>query len=120
MAEVQATAAALRPRATGAPPWDRSFYVAMALLIALVVAFGFSFTVGQNLLHPPSPRPGILYVHAALFTGWLAFLIAQTALVRSRNVRLHRRLGWFGLAMGVAIPVVGVATTIAMGRLHRD
>jgi hypothetical protein len=96
----------------------RSFYVGMALLIAAVVAYGFSFTIGQNLLHPPSPRPAILYVHAALFSSWLVYFFAQAALVRSRNVRTHRRLGWLGLALGLAIPVVGVATTIAMGRLH--
>src|SRR5215470_9530492 len=91
----------------------------MALLIAAVVVYGFSFTVGQNLLHPSSPRPPILYVHAALFSSWLVYFFAQANLVRSRNVRTHRRLGWLGLALGLAIPIVGVATTIAMGRLHR-
>src|SRR5262245_36472329 len=90
----------------------------MALLIAAIVGYGFSFTIGQNLLHPSSPRPVVLYVHVALFTSWLFYFLAQAALVRSRNVRIHRRLGWLGLAMGLAIPIVGVATTIAMGRLH--
>ncbi len=117
MAQAQATAA-LRSRPLGAARWDRSFYSAMSLVIAAVVVYGFSFTIDQNLLHPSSPRPAILYVHAALFSGWLAFFAVQTALVRTRNVRLHRRLGWFGLAMGLAIPIVGVATAIAMGRFR--
>ncbi|HET8923731.1 MAG TPA: hypothetical protein VFN26_12140 [Candidatus Acidoferrum sp.] len=98
--------------------WDYPFYFCMSLLVAVVVVYGFSRTVGPRLIHPPSPRPGILYLHAVLFTGWLAFFIAQSALVRTRNVRLHRRLGWFGLALGVTIPIVGTATAIVMTRLR--
>jgi hypothetical protein len=117
-------ASARAPRAAGAATaklassWGRAFYFVMALLVAAVVVYGFSHTVDQNLLHPPSPRPAILYLHAVLFTGWLLFFIVQSGLVRTRNVQLHRRLGWCGLAMGIAIPIVGVATAIAMGRLH--
>jgi hypothetical protein len=90
----------------------------MSLLIAAVVVYGFSFTIGPNLLHPPSPRPPVLYVHAALFSAWLLLFISQAALVQGRNVKAHRRLGWLGVLLGLAIPVVGVATTITMGRLH--
>lgn len=97
--------------------WHRSFYFLMSLLVAAVVIYGFSRTVGARLIHPPSPRPPILYVHALLFAGWLLFFIVQSALVRTRNVKVHRKLGWFGLAMGVAMPVVGVATTIVMTKL---
>src|SRR5258707_9447137 len=97
---------------------ERSFYFWMSLLIAAVVVYGFSFTVNPNLFHPPSPRPAILYVHAVLFTGWLAFLTLQSALVRTRNVKVHRTLGWFGLALGATMPLVGVATAIVMTRMH--
>ena len=96
---------------------DRSFYFLMSLLVAVVVVYGFSRTVSSRLIHPPSPRPMILYFHAVVFTGWVVFFILQSALVKARNMKLHRRLGWFGLAMGIAIPIVGIATTIAMGRL---
>ena len=94
--------------------WGHSFYFCMSILIAVVVVYGFSRTVGPRLFHPPSPRPAVLYFHAVLFTGWLAFFIAQSALFRTRNVKVHRRLGWFGLALGVAIPIVGITTAIAM------
>jgi hypothetical protein len=97
---------------------DRSFYFWMSLLIAGVVVYGFSHTVGGRLIRPPSPPPLILYFHAALFTGWLVFFIVQSALVRTRNVKVHRKLGWFGLAMGVVMPFVGIATAIVMTRLR--
>jgi len=92
------------------------FYFAMALLIPAIVVFGFSFTIGRNLIHPAIPRPTILYVHAAVFSGWLVFFLLQSSLVRTRNVQVHRSIGWFGAVFGALIPVIGVATAIAMGR----
>lgn len=92
------------------------FYFGMSWLILVVAAYGFSFTIDRNLIHPAIPRPGILYVHATVFTGWLFFFILQAALVRTRNVRVHRSVGWFGMALGGVMPFLGVATAIVMGR----
>jgi Na+-transporting NADH:ubiquinone oxidoreductase subunit NqrE len=99
-----------------AGPLDKYFYCFMSLLIAVVVVYGFSHTVDKNLIHPAVPRPFILYVHAAIFSGWVVFLIFQSALVRTHNVQLHRLTGWFGVALGVTIPVLGVSTAITMAR----
>src|SRR5690348_946060 len=96
--------------------WDRPFYFFMSLLIAVVVVYGFSQTIDMNLIHPTIPRPFLLYVHAAVFTGWLVFFILQSALVRTDNVRIHRTIGGFGIAMGTAMPVLGVATALTMTR----
>jgi hypothetical protein len=116
-ASVRGASAARTPTKLG-NVLDRSFYFLMSLLIAVIVAYGFGREINVSLIHPPSPRPAILWVHAVLFTGWLFFLILQSALVRTRNVKVHKRLGWFGLALGVAMPFVGFATAIAMGRLR--
>jgi hypothetical protein len=123
MAQVESVAA--KPAAAGnqlrvkhADLWDRSFYFWMSLLIPTIVVYGFSHTVVGRLIHPPSPPPLILYFHALVFVGWLAFFIVQSSLVRTRNVKVHRKLGWFGLAMGVAVPIVGIATAIVMTRLR--
>jgi hypothetical protein len=40
----------------------------------------------------------------------------QSALIRSHNVRLHRRLGWFGVGLAVAIVAVGAWTAISIVR----
>ena len=88
----------------------------MSLVIVVPVAYGFSFTVGKNLIHPAVPRPRILYFHAAVFTGWLVFFVLQTGLVRGRKVQWHRRMGWFGAALGVMILSLGVSTSLAMAR----
>jgi hypothetical protein len=97
---------------------DRPFYFCMSLLMAAVVIYGFSRTVGPRLIHPSSPPPVVLYVHAILFAGWLAFFIVQSAIIRTRNVKVHRQLGWFGLGLAVAMLFVGTATAITMTRLR--
>ena len=98
--------------------WSQYFYFFMALLVAAVIVYGFSRTIDQNLIHPRIPRPRLLYFHAALFTSWLVFFIAQSLLVRTHNVRIHRTTGWLGVAMGALIPLVGVATAVTMARFN--
>jgi hypothetical protein len=94
------------------------FYLFMSLLIVAVIVYGFSFTVGKNLLHPAIPRPWMLYLHATVFSSWLVFFVLQSTLVRSRKVQWHRRLGLFGVALGTLIPMVGVSTAVVMGRFN--
>ena len=92
------------------------FYFCMSLLIAVVAVYGFSHTIGQNLLHASPIPPFILTIHAVVFPGWVLFFILQSALVRSHNVRLHRTLGWFGLALAVVVLVIGYLTATGMDR----
>jgi hypothetical protein len=54
----------------------------------------------------------------------LAFYIAQSVLVRIRNVKLHRTIGWAGVALGTSMVVVGFWVAVVMARfdtsqLHR-
>jgi len=105
-----------RPYATPAAFLRQYFYFGMSLLIAVVVVYGFSHTIGRNLLHASPIPPFVLTIHAIVFPGWVLFFILQTALVRTRNVPLHRTLGWFGLAFGIGIVVLGYITATGMDR----
>lgn len=95
---------------------DRYFYFAMSLLIAATVVWGFSHTVNQSLFHASPPRPLILWFHGAAFSGWVAFFIFQSSLVRTRNVKVHRFFGWFGAALAAIMVPLGVTISIVMGR----
>src|SRR5262249_13241185 len=97
---------------------EQYFYLAMSLLFAAIVVTGFSRTVNQNLFHPAIPRPFLLWVHGAAFSGWIAFYILQSALVRSCNVKLHRQLGWIGAGLAALMAPLGV--TIAIIMAHFD
>jgi hypothetical protein len=94
------------------------FYLFMSLVIGTFVLYGFSQTAKEKLIHPAIGRPFVLYVHAALFSGWVLFFIFQTGLVRTGMVTWHRRIGWIGVALGVAMLLVGIQTAITMGRFN--
>jgi hypothetical protein len=94
---------------------DRYFYFAMSLLIAGIVVWGFSHTVDAALFHAAVPRPLLLWVHGAAFSAWVVFYILQSLLVRTRNVRIHRTLGWFGTALGAGMVILGIVIAIIMG-----
>lgn len=99
---------------------DENFYFGMALLLAAIVVYGFSHTIGDSLVHPAEPPPPIFYVHAPVFAAWVIWFIVQTGLIRIRNPALHRRLGWIGLVLGGAVPVLGVATAVVSQRSSTD
>jgi hypothetical protein len=77
----------------------------------------------HNLIHASPLPPSVLYIHAIVFPGWVVFFIVQSALIRSHNVRVHRRLGWFGVGLAVAVVVLGAWTSASMVRFsieHKD
>lgn len=94
------------------------FYFSMSLLIAVVVVYGFSHTVNQNLIHATPARPLILWFHGAVFSAWVIFFIFQSALIRTHNVKVHRRTGWFGVVLGSVMTVLGLSTVFVVDRFN--
>jgi FtsH-binding integral membrane protein len=95
---------------------NRYFYFSMSLLLAALVTWGFSRTVNDNLFHAAPPRPFLLWIHGATFSGWMVFFIAQSILVRVHRVNWHRFLGWFGVVLATAMVPLGIAIAIIMAR----
>ena len=91
---------------------DQHFYFFMALLVAAVVIYGFSHTIGDSLIHPASPPPFIFYPHVLVFSCWVLWFIAQTGLIQIKRVALHRQLGWAGVVIGFCVPLLGIATAV--------
>jgi hypothetical protein len=95
---------------------DRYFYFFLSLVVAGIVVAGFSHTVGKNLFHAAPPRPVLLWIHGAAFSGWVVFFVLQSALVRVRKVSVHRTLGWFGAVLGATMVTLGAVIAVVMGR----
>jgi hypothetical protein len=91
------------------------FYLVMSLVMLALVTYGFSRTVGAALVHTQRPHRLVLLltIHGAIFYAWMLFFVVQSALVRLRNIRLHRLLGWFGAADGVLVVILGIWATFA-------
>jgi len=100
------------------PAFNASTYLALALTIAFIVAFGFGQTFSRSVLHPKFPPPAILHVHIGMFSAWVLLLVMQAALIRLKRRKWHRQLGFAGIALGASMPVVGVATAIQMAQFH--
>jgi len=95
---------------------NRYFYFSMSLLFAAIVVWGFSRTINDNLFHAAVPRPLLLWIHGAAFSGWVAFFIAQSTLVRVHRVSWHRFFGWFGAGLTAVMVPLGVTIAIVMAR----
>src|SRR5580704_17176050 len=101
-----------------ANPLARFSYFIFGLIIAAVVVAGFSQTFNARLLHPPSPRPPIIYFHVAVFASWIILFLLQSALIATGNVKLHRKVGLLGIALGITLAITGVAVSIVSLRAY--
>jgi len=99
-----------RPRARAA---RSKIYVGLALMIAAIVLVGFSRSFYGTLV-AGAMHPWIIHVHAAVYVGWLALLIAQTVLAARGEIATHRRVGKFGIAYGALVWILGLIVSIAI------
>ena len=103
--------------------YDRLFYGSMAVVLALVVFAGFGPTYyfrfvagGPQETLSGAPFSGLVHLHGALFTAWVILFVAQTALVATRRVAVHRRLGIAGAVLAAAMIAAGTTIAIATAR----
>ena len=94
------------------------FYVGLTLLLMATVVTGFWPSYFGTLLSGGVTRPLVMHVHGAIFTGWMLLLFLQVGLASSGLVRLHRRVGNFGIWYGAIVWVMGVIATFAAPVLH--
>jgi hypothetical protein len=103
---------------------DRVFYGSVAASMALTAIVGFAPTFYLRLFGggPMAtfgvgrPFTPLIYIHGALFTGWVALFIVQTALVSARRVAVHRRLGVGGAVLAAAMIAVATMTALAAAK----
>jgi hypothetical protein len=91
---------------------DRVFFSLMPFVMLAMVLYGFArtyFLVG--MVAAPLPNK-LVHVHGAAFTSWMILLIVQTALVSTKNVKLHMKLGLFGFGLAVAMVVLGTLAAV--------
>jgi hypothetical protein len=116
------TAASPRPLVSPAAR-DRKFYSGMAIVMLFTALVGFSRTyfLGMITGHATTITGRVpnatVHLHALLFMSWLVLFIVQTRLVATHRVKVHRKLGYCGIALAAAMIVVGVRTAVEAARL---
>lgn len=117
-----ATAVSLRPLVSAAAP-GRKFYTGMAIAMLFTALVGFSRTYFLGLISGHARTitgrvPNItVHLHALLFISWLVLFIVQTSLIATHRVKVHRKLGYFAVALAGTMIVVGGRTAVEAARL---
>jgi hypothetical protein len=88
-----------------------------ALLVAATAATGFGSWALRG--HVSTPVPSLVMVHGAVFLLWVALFVTQTTLLIFQRLNWHRQLGWFGVALAVAMVGLGALTAMQSVHLHR-
>jgi len=92
---------------------DRLFFSGIALLALIAVLIGFARTYFLAGVFWAKLANAMVHVHGALFTLWIALLVAQAALVASHRTRWHMRLGIAGMFLAPLMVITGFATLFA-------
>jgi len=91
---------------------DRWIFVAMAAWFIVVVLVGFIpdavMKVEMVRAGQRPPFPPLMHVHAVLMGSFLLLLLAQTVMMATGRSELHKQVGVLGMALAVALVVVGV------------
>jgi uncharacterized membrane protein YozB (DUF420 family) len=76
-----------------------------------IFLFGFLPSYFHRSAELPALTP-LYQLHGALFTAWIALLVAQTALVAEGRIDIHRKVGVAGALLAAVVFVVGVAVSV--------
>ena len=93
-------------------PSDRPLYLAAAVTFPLLVLIGY-FKSYYFVNFFPDARPianSLVHLHAIVMSAWVVYFVAQVALIRTKNIKLHMTMGFAGIALAALVVVVGLAT----------
>src|SRR5262249_47665805 len=61
----------------------------------------------SQLLLREAPAPSLWVVHGVAFSGWIVILLTQSVLVSTKQIRIHKKLGYASLAVVTLMTYLG-------------
>jgi hypothetical protein len=106
----------LRLRAAGPMAIARRFYLLAGVAIVVISAIGFQefYLRGREFggtAISPQMLPFVI-VHGLALTAWVVLFLAQTALISSRQRKIHMTLGWCAAGLGTLIVISGLLVAV--------
>jgi hypothetical protein len=96
---------------------EKRIYLIAALLFPLIVLIGFGRTYYlKGFTAAPPLSSYIVHIHAVLMTAWVALFIAQVFLIRTKNIKVHQKLGMLSIGLGVLIIITGFFTALGAAK----
>ncbi|HEX8565074.1 MAG TPA: hypothetical protein VF648_05340 [Pyrinomonadaceae bacterium] len=93
-------------------PSDRGLFLAAAIGFPLIVFIGYFKSYYFSSLFADA-RPianSLVHLHGIVMSVWVAYFVAQVALIRTKNIKLHMTMGMGGIALAALVVIVGLAT----------
>jgi uncharacterized membrane protein len=96
---------------------EKRIYLVAAILLPIIVLIGFGRTYYfKPFMDVPPLASYLVQIHGAIMTAWVTLFIAQVFLIRTKNARVHQKLGYMGIALAVLIVIAGFFTAIAAAK----
>jgi hypothetical protein len=90
---------------------DRRLFLAAAVLFPLLVLAGYFRTYYFSAFFDvPALSNSLVHAHAIIMSLWVVYFVAQVALIRSKNVKLHMTMGMAGIVLAALVVIIGLAT----------
>src|SRR5262249_8177801 len=100
---------------------DRRFYLFITILTAALVFAGFARTFFLNAFFAKLQLPSLWVVHGVAVSGWIVILLTQSVLVSTKQIRIHKKLGYASLAVVTLMAYLGYEMSrSAASRLPAD
>lgn len=100
------------------PTQKRRYFLTAAFLALAVVLVGFWKTFFLPSFEGTFTAPPVIYIHGAILFLWTLFFVSQSVLIRRKDLKLHRKLGWAGPVLAVAVAISTMASGVYV--LKRD
>jgi hypothetical protein len=105
---MQAPAAPVRPMR------PMRVYLPIAIIATLIAVSGFWPTYFGPLVSGSLQTIPMIHLHATVFVGWMLLVGLQAWLAATGRIRLHRKIGEYGMYWGLVVIFVGMATAFVV------
>ena len=91
---------------------ERKLFLATAVGFPLVVLAGYfkSYYFSAFFADARPIANTLVHAHGLIMSAWVLYFVAQVALIRSKNIKLHMTMGMAGVALAFIVIVSGMAT----------
>lgn len=110
-----------RSRTTASAACRRFFYSGSAAVLFVLMFWGFHLFYLHGKAYPDRPLTppirSLVIAHGVVMSIWMLLFIVQPLLVATRNVRIHMKLGLFGISLAAVATVLGINVAIGSARV---
>jgi hypothetical protein len=96
---------------------SRYFYVFTGVLALLFVVAGFSGTYLIPVSTGTFAGRTIHHIHGLVYFLWIILMIVQPILVQTHKIRIHKKIGYAGFALAMAMIIAGITLAISAAHL---